>query len=102
MIPGLALESLTPENIEKMKQLIQESKGNMEKLIDEILDQFGLTKGEDFKGLPPIILLLYPVAKELKVFLKNMMTLEVQVMNYLETLGSSIADAETVIKDVTL
>jgi hypothetical protein len=42
----------------------------------EILEQFGISKDDDFKGLIPLSVLLYPRAKELAVFLHNMIVIE--------------------------
>lgn len=56
----------------------------------EILEQFGISKDDDFKGLIPLSVLLYPRAKELAVFLHNMIVIEGQIMTYLETLGADI------------
>lgn len=65
----------------------------------EILEQFGISKDTDFQGLIPLAALLYPRAKELAVFLKNMLVIQGQIMNYLETLGSDIESATKTVQN---
>jgi hypothetical protein len=57
---------------------------------NEILEQFGISKSDNFQGLIPLSILLYPRAKEAATFLHNMIIIQGQIMSYLETLGADI------------
>lgn len=69
MIPGIALDQLTPENLEKIKGLIDDAKPEFEKFVSKVLEMSGLTRDSDYSGLVPIAILAYdyiwPVVKEI-------------------------------------
>jgi len=84
-------------------KLIVEGMKDMKPVLKEILEQFGISKEDDFKGLIPVAILIYPSLKELKTFLHNLLVLEGQVMKYFENLGSDIEGAVSAVqKGVTL
>lgn len=84
-------------------KILVEGLKDMKPVLKEILEQFGISKEDDFKGLIPVAILIYPSLKELITFLHNLVILEGQVMQYFETLGSDIEGAiNTVQKGVTL
>lgn len=62
-------------------------------VLNEILEQFGISKDDDFKGLIPLTVLLYPRAKELVAFLHNMIIIQGQIMKWLENAGADIQSA---------
>lgn len=68
-------------------------------VLNEILEQFGISKDDDFKGLIPLTVLLYPRAKELAVFLHNMIIIQGQVMKWLENAGADIESAISTIQN---
>jgi len=76
---------------------LKEGMKDMKPVMKEILEQFGISKEDGFKGLIPLAVLAYPPLKELESFLHGLVIIEGQIMNYLETLG---ADTESAIKTV--
>jgi len=74
LIPGMAIPS----------------KEQIDSLVEFLKKQFALSSDSDYEGLIPLAILLYGPAKELLLFLHNMLTIEGQIMNYLETLGADI------------
>lgn len=74
-------------------------------LVNEILSQFALDKESNYQGIYPMAVVaieeLYPVLKEARAFLHNMVVLQVQLMNYLATLGSDLATATSVVGDIS-
>ena len=79
-------------------KLLVEGMKDMKPVLKEILEQFGISKEDDFKGLIPLAVLLYPSAKELKIFLHNLVILEGQLMKYLDNLGSDVQGAANTIQ----
>lgn len=64
MIPGLALSELTPENIEKIKGLIEDARNEIDKLKNKLLHSAGLTESENYEGLEALTLILGSIALE--------------------------------------
>ena len=62
-------------------------------VLNEILEQFGISKDDDFKGLIPLAALLYPRAKLLEQFLKNLLVIQGQLINWFEMTGSTVDGA---------
>lgn len=79
-------------------KLLVDGMKDMKPVLKEILEQFGISKEDDFKGLIPLAILTYPSLKELKIFLHNLVILEGQIMKYLENLGSDVNGAASVIR----
>ena len=72
-------------------------------VLNETLDQFGISKEDNFQGLIPLAVLLYPKAKELAAFLHNMIIIQGQIMKWLENAGADIQSAiQTVQNPVVL
>lgn len=84
----MATSDLDPQ-IAAAKEIVKGLK-ELKPVWNEILEQFGITKKNDFQGLIPLSILLYPRAKEAATFLHNMIIIQGQIMSYLETLGSDI------------
>ena len=82
MISAEALASGLKEGLKDLKPVTR-----------ELLEQFGISKDNDFQGLIPLSLLLYPAVKELLAFLHDLYILERQIMTLLEGMGSSIENA---------
>lgn len=78
-------------------QEIAKALENLKPVWNEILEEFGISKEDDFKGLIPAAVLIYPYLKDAALFLHNLTILEGQIMNYMETLG---ADMEAAVKTV--
>lgn len=89
MIPGMALNDAL--------KFAKKTAPEWEKLVNEVLSQFGLDESSHYSGLAPLILASIGPVTEIVGFLKDLHILEVQVMKYLDMLG---ADLETAKKTV--
>lgn len=63
-------------------------------VMNELLEQFGLSKESDFRGIPLIAALLYQPALEVKQGLHDLLVIEKQIMAYLDGLGADLSSAE--------
>ncbi|MBX8640911.1 MAG: hypothetical protein KIY10_10155 [Thermoplasmata archaeon] len=97
----MSVADLDPQ-ILAAKEIVKGLK-ELKPVLNEILDQFGISKEDNFQGLIPLTVLLYPKAKELAVFLHNMIIIQGQVMKWLENAGADIQSAiQTVQNPVVL
>ena len=89
MIPGMASKELTPENVKKLK--------------DYLAEQFGLTQDDNFDGIFPLLLALWGSGIPISVyqFFHNLLVLEKQIQQYLESLGADIATAESTLNSLS-
>lgn len=95
--------SLDPQVI-AAKEIVKGLK-ELKPVTREILEQFGISKDNNFEGLLPLIALVYPEAKSLALFsikfAKNLLVLEGQIMNYLETIGNDLNSAVKTVNNVS-
>jgi len=97
----MSVADLDPQ-IVAAKEIVKGLK-ELKPVLNEILDQFGISKEDNFQGLIPLAVLLYPKAKELAAFLHNMIIIQGQVMKWLENAGADIESAiQTVQNPVVL
>ena len=75
------------------------SERQLDDLVSFLKNQFGLTADDDYKGLIPLALLLFPPAVELKTFLHNLLVIENQLMQYLDQLGADLQVAKNVVQN---
>jgi hypothetical protein len=94
-MPGIA--DLDPQVL-AAKEIVKGLK-ELKPALNEILEQFGISKKDDFEGLIPLAILLYPRAKELEAFLHNMIIIQGQVMKWLENAGADIASGIAVVQN---
>lgn len=97
----MTISDLDPQ-VAAAKEIVKGLK-DLKPVWNEILEQFGISKSDNFQGLIPLSLLLYKPSKELIAFLHNLVIIEGQVMHYLEMLGADVEGAvKTVQKAATL
>ena len=75
------------------------SREQIDSLVEFLKKQFALTEDADYEGLIPLAILLYGPAKELAMFLHNMIIIQGQVMNWLQNAGADIQSAVNTIKN---
>ena len=93
----MSVADLDPQ-IVAAKEIVKGLK-ELKPVLNEILDQFGISKEDNFQGLIPLAVLLYPKAKELAAFLHNMIIIQGQVMKWLENAGADIQSAIATIQN---
>lgn len=64
---------------------------------NELLEQLGLTKESDFRGIPLIAALLYRPGLQVKKALHDLLVIEQQIMTYLDTIGGDLSAAENAV-----
>ena len=93
----MSVADLDPQVV-AAKEIVKGLK-ELKPVLNEILDQFGISKEDNFQGLIPLAVLLYPKAKELEAFLHNMIIIQGQVMKWLENAGADIQSAISTIQN---
>lgn len=91
MIPGMALNDAL--------KFAKKTAPEWEKLINELLSQFGLDEKSNYSGLGPLILASIGPVKEILAFLKDLHVLEIQVMKYLDMLGADLEGAKNTVQN---